>query len=193
MEGDYKGYHIITAPPPSSGGICLLQMLGMLDGTGYETNGAGSAASYHYEAEVMRRAFADRSENLGDPDFTTVPVSALLNPVYLSKRRSSIEPMRATPSDALTPGIFESHEGTNTTHFSILDEQGNAVAVTYTLNLDYGSGVTVPGAGFLLNDEMDDFAAAPGYNEACWNYARREERDGAQEAAGFVNGCRRSY
>ena len=162
LEGDYKGYHIITAPPPSSGGICLLQMLGMLDGTGYETNGAGSAASCHYEAEVMRRAFADRSEYLGDPDFVTVPVSAMLNPDYLQKRRASIEPMHATPSSALNPGVFPSNEGTNTTHFSILDEQGNAVAVTYTLNLDYGSGITVPGAGFLLNDEMDDFATAPG-------------------------------
>jgi gamma-glutamyltranspeptidase/glutathione hydrolase len=166
LEGDYRGYHIITAPPPSSGGICLLQMLGMLDGSGYETNGAGSAASYHYLAEVMRRAFADRSEYLGDPDFVTVPVSAMLNPGYLSKRRASIEPTRATPSEALNPGVFPSNEGTNTTHFSILDEQGNAVAVTYTLNLDYGSGITVPGAGFLLNDEMDDFATAPGTTNA---------------------------
>ncbi len=162
LEGDYRGYHIITAPPPSSGGICLLQMLGMLDSTGYETNGAGSAASYHYEAEVMRRAFADRSENLGDPDFVKVPVPAMLNPGYLNSRRASIEPSHATPSSALNPGVFPSNEGTNTTHFSILDEQGNAVAVTYTLNLDYGSGITVPGAGFLLNDEMDDFATAPG-------------------------------
>jgi gamma-glutamyltranspeptidase / glutathione hydrolase len=166
LEGDYAGYHIITAPPPSSGGICLLQMLGMLDGTGYETHGAGSAASYHYEAEVMRRAFADRSEYLGDPDFVTVPVSAMLNPVYLSERRAGIEPTRATSSAALNPGIFPGQEGTNTTHFSILDEQGNAVAVTYTLNLDYGSGITVPGAGFLLNDEMDDFATAPGATNA---------------------------
>jgi gamma-glutamyltranspeptidase/glutathione hydrolase len=162
LEGDYKGYHIITSPPPSSGGVGLLQMLAMLNGTGYEKFGAGSAESYHYMAEVMLRYFADRSEYLGDPDFVNNPIPALLSPAYIESRRATISPDRATPSNQISPGLTAANEGTDTTHYSIVDEQGNAVAVTYTLNNAYGSGVTVPGAGFLLNDEMDDFAAKPG-------------------------------
>jgi gamma-glutamyltranspeptidase / glutathione hydrolase len=162
LEGDYKGYHLITSPPPSSGGVGLLQMLAMLNGTGYEKFGAGSAESYHYIAEVMRRYFADRSKYLGDPDFVNNPISALLAPAYIQSRRATIDPDRATPSDQISPGLAAANEGSDTTHYSIVDEQGNAVAVTYTLNNGYGSGVTVPGAGFLLNDEMDDFAAKPG-------------------------------
>jgi gamma-glutamyltranspeptidase/glutathione hydrolase len=163
LEGDYKGYHIITSPPPSSGGVGILQMLGMLNGTGYEKNGAGSAASYHYLAEVMRRFYADRSEYLGDPDFVKNPITALLDPTYIKTRRDSIDPVVATPSDQIKPGLPAAvAEGSDTTHYSIADEQGNVVAVTYTLNNGYGSKVTVPGAGFLLNDEMDDFASKPG-------------------------------
>ena len=162
LEGDYKGYHLITSPPPSSGGVGLLQMLAMLNGTGYEKFGAGSAGNYHYMAEVMRRYFADRSKYLGDPDFVNNPISALLAPAYIQSRRATIDPDRATPSDQISPGLAAANEGSDTTHYSIVDEQGNAVAVTYTLNNGYGSGVTVPGAGFLLNDEMDDFAAKPG-------------------------------
>jgi gamma-glutamyltranspeptidase/glutathione hydrolase len=162
LEGDYKGYHIITSPPPSSGGVGLLQMLAMLDGTGYEKSGAGSAVNYHYIAEVMRRYFADRSKYLGDPDFVNVPMAALLAHAYIDSRRATILSDRATPSEQIAPGITTANEGTNTTHYSIVDQEGNAVAVTYTLNNGYGSGVTVPGAGFLLNDEMDDFAAKPG-------------------------------
>lgn len=162
LEGDYKGYHIITSPPPSSGGIGILQMLGMLDGTGYEKSGAGSANTYHYLAEVMRRFYADRNEYLGDPDFVKNPNTALLDPSYIRKRRESIDPSLATPSDQNSPGLPAGKESTETTHYSIADEQGNVVAVTYTLNAGYGSCVTVPGAGFLLNDEMDDFAAKPG-------------------------------
>jgi gamma-glutamyltranspeptidase / glutathione hydrolase len=162
LEGDYKGYHIITSPPPSSGGVGILQMLAMLDGTGYEKTGAGSAQAYHYLAAVMQRYYADRNEYLADPDFVKDPVSALLDPQYIQKRRASIDAEHATPSGEISPGLPSSHEGTDTTHYSIVDEQGNAVAVSYTLNEAYGSGVTVPGAGFLLNDEMDDFAAKPG-------------------------------
>jgi len=162
LEGDYKGYHIITSPPPSSGGVGLLQMLAMLNGTGYEKFGAGSAESFHYMAEVMRRYFADRSKYLGDPDFVNNPISALLAPAYVQSRRAMIDPDHATPGDRISPGLAAANEGSDTTHYSIVDEQGNAVAVTYTLNNGYGSGVTVPGAGFLLNDEMDDFAAKPG-------------------------------
>ena len=162
LEGDYKGYRIITSPPPSSGGLGLLQMLAMLNTTGYEKYGAGSAEAYHYMAEVMRRFYADRSQYLGDPDFVKNPISALLAPSYMQARRATIDPEHATPSDSVKPGLPAEQEGTNTTHYSIVDEEGNAVAVTYTLNDAYGSGVTVPGAGFLLNDEMDDFAAKPG-------------------------------
>jgi gamma-glutamyltranspeptidase / glutathione hydrolase len=163
LEGDYKGYHIITSPPPSSGGVGILQMLAMLDGTGYEKSKAGSATAYHYLAEVMRRFYADRNQYLGDPDFVKDPITALLDSAYTKARRNSIDPALATPSDQINPGLPAGvAEGSETTHYSIADEQGNVVAVTYTLNAGYGSGVTVPGAGFLLNDEMDDFAAKPG-------------------------------
>jgi len=162
LEGDYKGFHIITSPPPSAGGVGLMQMLATLKSTDYEKNGAGSARAYHYLAEVMRRFFADRSQYLGDPDSVKNPVSRLLDPAYLNSRRATIDPDRATPSDKVNPGLSARIDGTDTTHYSIVDAQGNAVAVTYTLNHPYGSGVTVPSAGFLLNNEMDDFAARPG-------------------------------
>jgi gamma-glutamyltranspeptidase / glutathione hydrolase len=162
LHGRYHRDEIITAPPPSAGGVGLLQMLGMLEGSGYEKTGAGSAASVHYVAEVMRRSYADRSEYFGDPDFYPVPIRKLLDPKYIASRRNSIDPKRATPSDQIRPGELSAHESTETTHFNIVDSEGNAVAVTYTLNNGYGSGVTVPGLGFLLNDEMDDFAAKPG-------------------------------
>lgn len=163
LEGDYHGYHVITSPPPSSGGVGILQMLGMLDGTGYEKSRAGSATGYHYLAEVMRRYYADRNEYLGDPDFVKDPITAMLDPAYIRGRRDSIDPVNATPSDQIRPGLpAGAAEGSDTTHYSIADEQGNVIAVTYTLNAGYGSKVTVPGLGFLLNDEMDDFAAKPG-------------------------------
>jgi gamma-glutamyltranspeptidase / glutathione hydrolase len=162
LHGHYHGDEIITSPPPSAGGVGLLQMLGMLEGSGYEKTGAGSAASIHYVAEVMRRFNADRSEYFGDPDFYQVPISKLLDPKYIATRRATIDPLHATPSTQIRPGSISVREGTETTHFNIVDSDGNAVAVTYTLNNGYGSGVTVPGLGFLLNDEMDDFASKPG-------------------------------
>jgi len=162
LEGDYKGYHILTSPPPSSGGIGLLQMLAMLDGTGYDKAGAGSARAYHYLAETMRRYYADRSAYLGDPDFVNNPIASLLDPAYIRSRRASIDPEHETPSQQLNAGLPAGNEGTDTTHYNVVDQEGNLVAVTYTLNGAYGSGVTVPGAGFLLNNEMDDFAAKPG-------------------------------
>jgi gamma-glutamyltranspeptidase/glutathione hydrolase len=161
LTGKYHGLDIVTAPLPSSGGIGILQMLGMLEGSGYEKSGAGSAAAIHYGAEVMRRYFADRSLYLGDSDFVKVPVQGLLDPAYLRERAASIDRDRATSSDQVNPGKPAGREGTETTHYSIIDAAGNAVAVTYTLNNSYGSGVTVPGLGFLLNDEMDDFTAKP--------------------------------
>jgi gamma-glutamyltranspeptidase/glutathione hydrolase len=162
LEGSYKGYSVITAPPPSSGGVGLLQMLGVLEGSGYEHAGAGSAESIHFFAEAMRRYYADRSEHLGDPDFHRVPVSALLNKRYIEKLRASIDRTRATPSADWHPGSVTGYESENTTHFSIVDAEGNAIALTYTINGSYGCGVTVPRLGFLLNNEMDDFAAKPG-------------------------------
>jgi gamma-glutamyltranspeptidase / glutathione hydrolase len=161
LTGSYRGLTILTAPLPSSGGIGILQMLGMLEDSGYQKTGAGSAAEIHYTAEVMRRFFADRSQYMGDADFVKVPVKGLLDPAYIRERRASIDPDHATPSDQLNPGKPAGREGSETTHYSIVDASGNAVAVTYTLNNGYGSGVTVPGLGFLLNDEMDDFTAKP--------------------------------
>jgi len=161
LAGDYRGYHIVTAPPPSSGGPGILQMLGVLEGSGYEKSGAGSAAELHYLAETMRRYFADRAVSMGDPDFVKVPLAGLLDPAYISQLRKSIDPEHATPSSQIH-GKPVGAESSETTHYSIIDADGNAVAVTYTLNFGYGDGVTVPGLGFLLNDEMDDFAAKPG-------------------------------
>ena len=162
LTGTYHGYTIVTAPPPSSGGVGILQMLGMLDGTGYEKGGAGSATVVHYMAEAMRRYFADRSEHLGDPDFVKVPMTSLLSPKYLARQRASIDPERATPSSQIKATVFDGHESMETTHYTVADAEGNVVAVTYTLNGGYGSKVTATGLGFLLNNEMDDFAPKPG-------------------------------
>jgi len=163
LLGKYRGYDVITSPPPSSGGIGILQMMGMLEGSGYEKSGAGSAAAIHYVAETMRRFYADRSQSLGDPDFVQVPQAGLLDPAYIRQRRATIDPDHATPSARVLPGNPASrHESTETTHYDVVDAEGNAVSVTYTLNGGYGNGITVPGAGFLLNNEMDDFASQPG-------------------------------
>jgi gamma-glutamyltranspeptidase/glutathione hydrolase len=162
LTGMYNGYTIVTAPPPSSGGAGILQMLGMLDGTGYEKGGAGSASVVHYMTEAMRRFFADRSEHMGDPDFVKVPMTSLLDPKYIARQRASIDPERATPSSQIKAAVFTGHESMETTHYTVADEAGNVVAVTYTLNGSFGSKVTATGLGFLLNNEMDDFAAKPG-------------------------------
>jgi gamma-glutamyltranspeptidase/glutathione hydrolase len=162
VTGKYHGDTIISAPPSSSGGVGLLQMLAMLEGSGYEKTGFGSAASLHYLAETMRRFYADRNQYLGDPDFVKNPLAGLLDPAYIARRRASIDPEHATPSGELGPGKPAGAESAETTHFDVVDEEGNAVAVTFTLNGGHGNGITVPGAGFLLNNEMDDFAAKPG-------------------------------
>ena len=162
LKGSYKGHDVITAPPPSSGGLGILQMMALLDGSGYEKTGAGSARTVHFVAEAMRRYYADRSEHLGDPDFYKVPLRGLLDRAYIDKLRASIDPDHATPSAAVKAGIPAAPEPTETTHFSIVDAMGNAVALTYTINGWYGNGVTVPKLGFLLNNEMDDFAVKPG-------------------------------
>lgn len=162
LRGNYRGYDIVTAPLPSSGGVCVLQMLGMLNDTGYETNGAGSAESYHYLADVMRFSFADRNKYLGDPDFVKAPIAMLTSADYLKARQARIVPAKAIQASEIEAASEARKEGSETTHFNVVDEEGNVVAVTYTLNDGYGSGVTVPGAGFLLNDEMDDFTAKLG-------------------------------
>lgn len=162
LVGSYRGYSVTTAPPPSTGGVGLLQMLGVLEGSGYEKGGHGSAATIHWLAETMRRFYADRGQHLGDPDFVKVPVKGLTSAGYTRQLRDSIDPEKATPSASIRAGNPLPFESTETTHFSIVDEAGNAVALTYTLNGGYGSGVTIPGLGFLMNNEMDDFAAQPG-------------------------------
>jgi len=162
LRGHYHDFEVITSPPPSAGGVGFLQMFGMLEGSGYEKGGAGSAASVHYVAEVMRRFYADRSEYFGDPDFFKVPIPKLLDRRYIASRRSTIDPRHATSSEQIRPGKLNMYESTETTHYNVVDSEGNAVAVTYTLNGGFGSGVTAPGLGFLLNNEMDDFAAKPG-------------------------------
>lgn len=175
LRGSYRGYDILTMPPPSSGGIALLQMFAMLEPYDVGKMGAQSAAKYHLFAEVMRRAFRDRAEYLGDPDFVSVPTEQLLDRDYLKKRMIDFAADKATPSDKIEPGLGpvkvssattpKSHlssESNETTHFSVVDAAGNAVSNTYTLNGAYGSGVTIPGTGILLNNEMDDFTAKVG-------------------------------
>lgn len=163
LTGTYKGHDLILAPPPSSGGIGLLQMMGMLERSGYEKHGHGSAQAAHWIAEAMKRYYADRAEFLGDPDFVKMPVPQLISAGYIAKRFATIDAQRATPPSEIQHGrSLIPEESTETTHVSIVDAAGNAVSLTYTLNGGYGSGVTVPGLGFLLNNEMDDFSAKPG-------------------------------
>jgi gamma-glutamyltranspeptidase/glutathione hydrolase len=161
LRGTYKGLGIITMPPPSSGGIVLLQMLAMVEDFPLGQWGPDAPATIHCMVEVERRAFADRAEYLGDPDFVKIPIAGLLDPAYLRSRMADFDPERATPSDSIRHGQPRK-EPTETTHFSIIDAEGNAISVTTTLNSPYGSKVWVAGAGFLLNNEMDDFSAKPG-------------------------------
>ncbi|MBZ5554264.1 MAG: gamma-glutamyltransferase [Acidobacteriia bacterium] len=162
VRGTYRGYEIISAPPPSSGGTALIEILNTLEHFDLKSMGALSAAALHLEAESMRRAFADRAQFMGDADFVKVPVAGLISKEYSDTLAREINPTEATASAAVhNPNPF-AYEGTETTHYSIVDQWGNAVANTYTLNAGYGSGVTVKGLGFLLNDEMDDFTSKPG-------------------------------
>jgi gamma-glutamyltranspeptidase/glutathione hydrolase len=167
LRGSYRGYDVVTMPPPSSGGIALLQMFAMLEPHDVAAMGHHSAAKYHLFTEAMRRAFRDRAEYLGDPDFVSVPVEQLLDRDYARQRMADFDPQRATSSRDLPPGLGPAAkpppaESPQTTHFSVTDAAGNAVSNTYTLNGSYGSGVTVPGIGVLMNNEMDDFTTAAG-------------------------------
>ncbi|MCW5923552.1 MAG: gamma-glutamyltransferase [Saprospiraceae bacterium] len=160
LEFDHKDLHIITMPPPSSGGILLQQMLGMTSNFPLKDYGMHSTAAVHLMAEVERRAYADRAMHIGDPDFWKVPMKRLTDPAYLKSRMADFQTDKATPSKKVAAvDIKESEE---TTHYSIVDAAGNAVAVTTTLNDSYGSRTVVAGAGFILNNEMDDFSAKPG-------------------------------
>jgi gamma-glutamyltranspeptidase/glutathione hydrolase len=161
VRGTYRGYEIVTMPPPSSGGIVLLQALNMLEKYDLEKMNPASSEKYHLLTEVMRRAFADRAEHMADPDFAEVPTAQLIDKKYALARANSISLTRATPSADIRAGQFRA-EPTETTHFTVVDAQGNAVTNTYTINDLYGSAVTAKGTGVLLNDEMDDFAARPG-------------------------------
>lgn len=160
---DYRGYHVVSMPPASSGGITLALMANIVEGYDLRSMGWHSPEALHVMTEAMRRAFADRNHYLGDPDFVDIPRARLLSKAYAASRRESIDLHHATRSMDVAPGIGAGDaEGTETTHFSVVDGQGNAVAITTTLNFLFGSGVTVDGAGLVLNDEMDDFAAKPG-------------------------------
>lgn len=162
LKGTYLGYEIISMPPPSSGGIALIEMLNMLEHFDLSSMGYNSSEKDHLVLEAMRRAFADRAEFLGDSDFVKVPWSGLMSKKYAEELVKTIDAHRATPSAEIGHGNPMSYESAETTHFTVVDAAGNAVSNTYTLNGGYGSGVAVKGAGFFLNNEMDDFAAKPG-------------------------------
>jgi gamma-glutamyltranspeptidase / glutathione hydrolase len=162
LRGNYRGHEILTMPPPSSGGIVMLQVLNMLENYDLRKMGYNSAQKYHLLTEAMRRAFADRAEFMGDPDFAKVPTAQLLEKSYAKKRAETINLTQATRSSDVKAGAINFAEGTETTHFTVVDGDGNIVTNTYTINDLYGSRVTAKGTGVLLNDEMDDFAARPG-------------------------------
>ncbi|MDH5763985.1 MAG: gamma-glutamyltransferase [Nitrospinota bacterium] len=166
VRGTYRGYQVFGMPPPSSGGVHVIQMLNILEGLPIGESGHNSAQTLHWITEAMRRAFADRSKHLGDNDFLKVPVSGLTSKAYAEELRRTIEPQRATLSSDLGPGDPFPYESDETTHFSIIDRQGNVVSNTTTLNFSFGSGIVVPGTGILLNNEMDCFSAKAGIPNA---------------------------
>ncbi len=160
--GTYRGYEIHSMPPPSSGGIHLIQMLNILETHAPNRSDGESAEALHYLAETMRLAFADRAEHLGDTDFVDVPTQGLISKEYAKSLAMTINPNRAGNSSEIGAGGPAAYESHDTTHFSVIDKDGNIVSNTYTLNMSFGSGVVVPGTGILLNNQMDDFSAAPG-------------------------------
>jgi len=165
VRGTYRGYDIVSMPLPSSGGTVLLETLNILEGFRLSDLEQGSAASLHLLIEAMKRAYADRARYLGDPAFVKAPTNILLAKDYATKLRAEIDPERATPADKVTAAL-PPREGSNTTHYSVVDSQGNAVANTYTLNFSYGVGMVAEGTGVLLNNELDDFTATPGASNA---------------------------
>lgn len=162
VRGEYRGYQVVSMPPPSSGGVHIIQMLNVLQQFPIDKLGHNTAQTIHLMAETMKYAYSDRSEYLGDPDFYKVPVNALTNADYAQKIASKIAINKTTPSSEIKPGKLAPYESDQTTHFSVVDKWGNAVSNTYTLNFSYGSGLVAKGTGILLNNEMDDFSAKPG-------------------------------
>ncbi|MBL7857520.1 MAG: gamma-glutamyltransferase [Cyclobacteriaceae bacterium] len=162
ITGEYKNYKIISMPPPSSGGIALIQLLKSVEPYPIQEWGWNTAPTVHLMTEAERRVYADRAAYLGDPDFFEVPVDKITHPVYIEERMKTFDPQKATPSRDIKEGVLQPGESSQTTHLSVIDQYGNAVAVTTTLNDGYGSRVVVAGAGFILNDEMDDFSMKPG-------------------------------
>jgi len=159
VRGTYRGYDIVSMPPPSSGGVELIEMLNILEG--YDLAHADAAQALHLMIETMKRAYADRALFLGDPDTVSVPVARLIGKDYAARWRGTIDPAHATPGATIRPGAPPQPEGRNTTHFSVIDHSGNAVSNTYTLNFSYGLGLVAAGTGILLNNELDDFAVKP--------------------------------
>lgn len=166
VTGTYRGYEIVSMPPPSSGGAHIIQILNILEGYPIGFLGQNSSETIHLMAEAMKLAYADRSEYLGDPDFNDVPLKQLTSKAYADALRAQISRNAARPSSEIKPGDLSGYESDQTTHFSIVDKDGNAVANTYTLNFTYGSGLTADGTGVLMNNEMDDFSAKPGVPNA---------------------------
>ena len=166
VSGSYRGYQIVSMPPPSSGGAHLIQILNMMERWPMKEWGVNSARSVHHMAESMKLAYADRSEYLGDPDFVKVPLKGLTSKRYAEQLAAGIAPTQARDAKAIKPGQPQPYESDQTTHFSVVDKAGNAVAVTYTLNTNFGSGIVAKGTGIVLNNEMDDFSAKPGVANA---------------------------
>ena len=162
VKGTYRGHEVLSAPPPSSGGAGVIQILNILEEFDLAATGAGSATTIHLAAEAMRRFFADRARFFGDTDFVDIPLQGMLSKAYAAERRKSIRGDKASPSATVGDSRPSGYESDETTHYAVVDAAGNAVAVTYTLNGGYGSGVTAKGTGVLLNNEMDDFTAKPG-------------------------------
>jgi gamma-glutamyltranspeptidase/glutathione hydrolase len=162
VRGTYRGYDIVSMPPSSSGGVHIIQMLNILEHFPVREYGAESANNVHLLVEVAKLAYADRSKHLGDLDFYDVPIDWLTSKEYAEKLAAGIDMQKARPSEEIAPGVAPVRESIDTTHFSVIDRNGNMVANTYTLNLSFGSGMSVAGAGFLLNNEMDDFSSKPG-------------------------------
>lgn len=162
VRGQYRGYEVVSMPPPSSGGVHIIEMLNVLQQFPIDKFGHNTAQTIHVMAETMKHAYADRSEYLGDPDFYKVPVKQLTDKDYAQKIASQIALNKTTPSEEIKPGNLAPYESDQTTHYSVVDKWGNAVSNTYTLNFSYGSGLVAKGTGILLNNEMDDFSAKPG-------------------------------
>jgi gamma-glutamyltranspeptidase/glutathione hydrolase len=165
-RGNYRGYEVLTMPPPSSGGIHVVQMLNILENFPMAEFGSGSADAIHVLAETARLAYADRSKHLGDPDYYDVPADWLTSKAYARRLAATIDMKQARPSSEVAPGVPPAYESPDTTHFSVMDRDGNVVSNTTTLNFSFGSGIAVAGAGFLLNNEMDDFSAKAGVPNA---------------------------